>query len=567
VRTPSRSGGLSCMTWWAALPLLLFVSLACARLVAGGPALGGGIQGTVKTPKEMPVPHAKVTLNSGSRIAPPSTATTTADGHYQITSLLPGAYVVCVEAAGYDGSQRDGMVVNADAITVVDFTLTPAAKSPTGERSSLAETPVTACQTRFFDNSGMKAAGLTGSVDPVGYSASAGAKTSSSLIQGATDIEEQGNLTVRDEGTVAAGNLRVSPTVAQNRLKHLQEADPESFQGNHDLGEFDLESGKVASAIPFLETARRANPADYENDYLLARAYGEIRKLPDARVLIAETIALRNTAELHNLLAQVEESQGDPRAALQEYERAFEMEPNERNRYNWGLELVLQGDIASALKLFQEGVTLSPQSVKLWIGLGIALYSGGHSEDAVGAFLRATDLNPADPRPYLSLGKAYDVSSNSTAAVNTRLNQWMQLEPRNAQPYYYCALSLWKGKRNSGLDPDLGKIESLFKESALLDPTFPFAHLQLGNLYTEEDRILEAIGEYQDTVRLKPALAEAHYHLGQAFLRTGQKELGQQQMVIYEQLHGKPSPDADLVEGQSLVKSIKGRSETSLVPP
>lgn len=166
VRIPPRNGGLSCVTWSAALPLFLFVSLPCARLVAGGPALGGGIQGTVKTPEEMPVYHAKVTLNSGSRIAPPSIATTTADGHYQITSLLPGAYVVCVEAAGYDGSQRDGIVVNTDAITVVDFTLIPATKSPTKERSPSAESPVTACQTRFFDDSGMRAAGLTGSVDP-----------------------------------------------------------------------------------------------------------------------------------------------------------------------------------------------------------------------------------------------------------------------------------------------------------------------------------------------------------------------------------------------------------------
>lgn len=567
VTTPCRGAGFLSIARWAALPLFLFVAVAGGRLVAGHPAQGGGIKGTVKDPTGRPVSNAKVTLNRGDGIVSPGSVTTPANGRYEITLPLPGAYVVCAEAPGYQESQREGIVVTADAMTVLDFTLTRAQTSPAKQGTASAETTGSGCQKGFFDNSGMKAAGFSGSVDPSGYSASAGAQTRGSLMEGAVDLRKQANAPSRDERIPAASDLNSTPALAESRLRQLQEADPKGFQANHRLGEFYWEAGKGASAIPFLETARRDNPADYDNDYLLARAYAENRRLPEARSLIAETMALRDTAELHNLLAQVAESQGERNVALKEYERTFQMAPSEDNRYDWGLELLLAGDPASALKLFQEGVALNPQSARLWIGLGIALYCGGHSEDAVSAFLHATDLNPADPRPYLFLGKAYDLSNNSAAAVNSRLSQWIQLEPQNAQAYYYGALSLWKGKRNSGLVQDRGEIESLLKESALLDPIFPLAHLQLANLYMEENRILEANGEYQNALRLKPDLAEAHYRLGQAFLRTGQKELGQQQMAIYEQLHGKQPADSHLIEGRSLVESVKRSQDTNRLPP
>jgi tetratricopeptide (TPR) repeat protein len=413
----------------------------------------------------------------------------------------------------------------------------------------------------------MKAAEFTGSVDPSGYSASAATQTKSSLLEGAADLRNQATWTAHDERSAASSDLNVSSTLRETQLKRLEGADPKGFKPNHELGEFYFDAGKLSSAIPFLETARRANSADYDNDYTLARAYWESQRLEDARSLIAETMALHDTSELHNLLAQIEESQGNHSVALKEYERAFQMEPVEENRYDLGLELLLQGDIASASKLFKEGLTLNPQSAKSWIGLGIALYSGGHSEEAVSAFLSAIDLYPADPRPYLFLGKAYNISNKVTAAVNTRMNRWIQLEPGNARAYYYYALSLWRGNRDTGLDQDMERIESLFKESAWLDPTFPFAHLQLGNLYFGENRFPEAIAEYQDAVRLKPELAEAHYRLGQAFLRTDRKELGQQQMAIYEQLHRKQSPQPEQVEGRQFIESIKEGVHTNLVSP
>jgi tetratricopeptide (TPR) repeat protein len=529
--------------------------------VARDPSQDGGIQGTVKNQTGGSVPNATVTLKSESLLISPRSVITSADGNYQIRSLLPGAYAVCVEAGGYQASQRNGVVVNADAVTIADFSLTPASPSPTQ-----AESNTSACQSGFNADLGMQAAEFTGSVDPGGYSASAGTQTKSNLLEDATDLSNQSNRTTPNEGAPPPSDLNLTSTFRETQLRRVQEADPDGFRPNHELGRFYFDAGKLATALPFLERAHRASPANYDNDYVLARAYWQSRRLQEARSLIAETMVLQDTAELHNLLAQIEVSQGYYRVALKEYERAFQMKPTEANRYDWGLELLLQGDIAPALALFKEGATREPQSAKLWIGLGIALYSAGHSEEAVSAFLRATDLNPTDPRPYMFLGEAYGISNKETRAVSTRLNRWVQLEPRNAKAYYYYALSLMKGNRDAS-HQDMGRAESLFKESTSLDPTFPFGHLQLGNLYSTGNRFLEAIAEYQEAVRLKPDLAEAHYRLGQVFIRTGQRELGQQQLALYEQLHGKQPLQEQRVQGQQFVESIKARESTKPAPP
>jgi len=423
-------GRSSTIVGWAAAVLLLSGVFGGDRLVAGHPAQAGGIKGTVKDPTGLAIVNAKVSLNGDAGIAPSPTITS-ANGQYEIRSLLPATYVVCAEAAGYQESRREGIAVTADEMTVVDFTLTPVAAAPVKSGPVKAGTNGSGCQQGFFDNSEMKAAGFSGSVDPSGYSASAAARTRSSLLEGATDLRKNAVPQDRDQSDSAAGH----------------------------------------------------------------------------------------------------EVQGDHSARLQEYERTFQADPSEQHRYDLGVELLLHGDLASSLQLFKEGVANNPRSAKLWIGLGVVLYSGGHAEDAVRAFLSATDLNPADPRPYLFLGKAYGISNNLSAEVNARLNRWVQLEPRNSRAYYYCALSLWEGKGNAGGDQGMGKIESLLKESVSLDPTFPLAHFQLGNLYSAANRLPEAIGEYQRAVALKSDWADAHYRLGEAYIRAGDKELGQQQLA------------------------------------
>ncbi|MGB6885007.1 MAG: tetratricopeptide repeat protein, partial [Candidatus Acidiferrum sp.] len=170
-------------------------------------------------------------------------------------------------------------------------------------------------------------------------------------------------------------------------------------------------------------------------------------------------------------------------------------------------------------------------------GLGMALYAHGNYDDAVKSLLRAADLNPSDPSCYLFLSRAYYSSPSQADDVVQRFRRFSELQPRNAQALYYYAMSLWKGKRAEDPSLDLSQIESLLKNSLALDPKLADAHLQLGNLYSDQRKYTEAIPEYLGALELNPDLADAHYRLGQAYVRTGQKEAAQAQLQVYQKMN------------------------------
>ena len=132
------------------------------------------------------------------------------------------------------------------------------------------------------------------------------------------------------------------------------------------------------------------------------------------------------------------------------------MDPSESNLFDWGSELLLHRTFGPAIEVFQHATERYPDSPRLAIGLGMALYSRGNYDDAVKALLKAADLDPSDPRCYLFLSKAYDSSPGQADEVIQRFRRFAELQPRNARAPYYYAMSLWKGKRAQDPGLDLG---------------------------------------------------------------------------------------------------------------
>jgi tetratricopeptide (TPR) repeat protein len=333
--------------------------------------------------------------------------------------------------------------------------------------------------------------------------------------------------------------------LATEQFKKAVELDPKSFDTNHNLGESFVRSGKVAEAAPFLEKAQQINPSSYDNGYDLSLAYIQTGRLADARQLLQDLLKQKNTAELHNLLGEVEEKDGKFVPAANEYEIAAHMDPSESNLFDWGSELLLHRTLGPAVEVFQQASDRYPASQRLVIGLGMALYARGNYDDAVKSLLKAADLNPSDPGCYLFLSKAYDSSPSQADEVIQRFRRFAELQPQNARALYYYAMSLWKGKRAQDPGMDLHQIESLLSKSLALDPKLAEAHLQLGNLYSDQTKYAEAIPEYAHALELNADLADAHYRLGQAYVRTGEKDRAQEQFQVYQRLREQHLADLD----------------------
>ena len=335
------------------------------------------------------------------------------------------------------------------------------------------------------------------------------------------------------------------PELALEQFKKAAEIEPQNFDTNHNLGESYIRVGQIFKATPFLERAQQIDPSSYDNGYDLSLAYLLTGKIPEARKQVQDLLTKKNTAELHNLLGEIQEKSGEFITAAKEYETAAHMEPSEDNLFDWGSELLLHETLAPAIEVFQQASTRYPHSPRLLIGLGMALYSRGNYDEAVKALLQAADLSPSDPRAYLFLSKAYDRSPEQVNDVIERFHKFSELQPDNAQAQYYYAMSLWKGKRAQDPNLDLNQIQSLLKKSVTLDPKLGEAHLQLGNVYSDENKHAEAIPEYLLALKLNPDLADGYYRLGQAYVRTGEKDRAQEQFQIYQKVRTQHMADLD----------------------
>lgn len=333
--------------------------------------------------------------------------------------------------------------------------------------------------------------------------------------------------------------------LARVQFRKAVELEPRSFDANHNMGEFYVRSGKIPEAIPFLESAQQIDPSSYDNGYDLSLAYSTTGLLDKARIQVRTLLRQKNTAELHDLLGDIEEKSGHYVAAVDEYQTAAHMDPSEGNLFDWGTELLLHRTLDPAVKVFQDAVGRYPDSARLHIGLGIALYSRGNYDDAVHALLKAADLNPSDPRCYYFLSKAYDSSPGQAAEVIERFHRFADLQPPNARALFYFAMSLWKGKRAEDADLDFRQIETLLKRAVALDPNLAEAHLQLGNLAFDQKKYAESIPEYKRTLEIDADMVDAHYRLGQAYVHTGQKDLAQQELATYQRLRARHMAELD----------------------
>ena len=351
---------------------------------------------------------------------------------------------------------------------------------------------------------------------------------------------------------------------ARQQLKEAVVLEPKNYDANHNLGEIYIKQGKLPDAIPFLKQAQQINPASYDNGYDLALAYLLTDHNDPARQVVHALLKSKDTAELHNLLGQIEEKEGNFVAAANEFEAAAHQDPSESNLFDWASELLLHRTLEPAIEVFRSAAERYPASARLAIGLGIAYYSRGIYDDAVKSLLRAADLNPSDPRCYLFLSKAYDSSPSQADEVIQRFRRFSELQSNDARSQYYYAISLWKGKRAQDPAVDFTQIEALLRKAIALDPKLSEAHFQLGNLLSDQTHYAEAIPEYMTALDSDSKIPDAHYRLGQAYVHTGQKDKAQAQFALYQEQRAQHLADLDKqrAEIRQFVYSEENRTST-----
>jgi tetratricopeptide (TPR) repeat protein len=79
-------------------------------------------------------------------------------------------------------------------------------------------------------------------------------------------------------------------------------------------------------------------------------------------------------------------------------------------------------------------------------------------------------------------------------------------------------------------------VESLLKAAAAFDASFADARLQLGILYANQHKFDEAIGQYEQALKINTDNAAVHYRLGQSLARTGATARAKEEFAEFERL-------------------------------
>ncbi len=314
------------------------------------------------------------------------------------------------------------------------------------------------------------------------------------------------------------------------------------FEENFVLGDFYFHRHKCSEAIPFLEAAHKAKPADYANHVDLALALKDCGELAQARDQVNQMLASdkylgkQEAANLQRILGDLHESMEDPLAAERDYERAVQLDASEKNYFSWGTELLLHRAAAPAVDVFSKGAGLHPESARMLAGWGAALYETGAAEEAAKRLCEASDLDPANPAPYLFLGKMQESASVPLPCAEEKLARFSDTQPANALANYYYATALWKRDRSLDSPAALAHIEALLQKAAATDPHFDLANLQLGNIYFAQGALPEALSAYQTAVATNPSNSDAHYRLGLSYKRLGQETNAEREFREYKRL-------------------------------
>nr|CAH0112176.1 unnamed protein product [Daphnia galeata] len=254
----------------------------------------------------------------------------------------------------------------------------------------------------------------------------------------------------------------------------------------------------------------------------------------------------------------LKETQQDP---LSEY--SFEAEnPYQDNSdpYNTGLQKRLDGDLPSAILLFEAALQKDPEHVKAWEVLGLTLAENEQDPGAITAYKRCLALEPTNLVAMMGLAVSYTnesyqlqacqaledwlrnnpkyahLTSSSSARVNEREKTFTSLVSgdtfNRVQDMYLKAARL---QPSLDLDPDVqtglgvllnlsgdfDKAPDCFRAALQMKPNDSLLWNRLGATLANGGRSEEAIESYYKALELSPGFIRARYNLAVSCINLG----------------------------------------------
>jgi tetratricopeptide (TPR) repeat protein len=506
----------------------MLTSAAAAQQAYPQHSDGVTIRGNVLNLAGKSVGDASVRLEQKGALKPVETKTDAA-GVFVFTALPTGRYLLSAEKSGLRSHGTAVLALSEGDQKNIDLILEAVGDI---QSNSNVSSPSPSQTMEFSDKPNFTIAGVTDWTAVGGHGSDSTLRTSEDLARETLTLkpEDSGHNESGLSGGASGGKE------SESKLRAALARAPESFEGNHQLGEFYLRAGRYQDSIPLLQTAYQTNPTMDGNAYDLALAYKHAGDFSQARELVQKLLEHKDTADLHHLAGELDEKLGDPLAAVQEDEHAVRLDPSEQNYFEWGSELLLHRAVWQAVEVFKDGAKAYPKSPRMLTALGTALFAGALYDEAAIRLCSASDLNPTDPEPYIFMGKIEMAAPTSLPCVEQKLARFVQEQSQNPLANYLYAMAIWKRQEQPADQRALQQVETLLTKAVTIDPNCVDANLQLGILYSSQRDYEKAIGFYTKAIEVDPQLGEAHYRLGVAYDRTGEPAKAKRELLLHDEI-------------------------------
>jgi tetratricopeptide (TPR) repeat protein len=328
---------------------------------------------------------------------------------------------------------------------------------------------------------------------------------------------------------------RFALSPSQASATSVCEASLERFTKERQTAQQLLKVGDSAGARAALLRADALCPESYNNSQDLAAAELVAGQTERAEALIQKLLLERDTAELHSLLGSAESLKKDDKAAAVQFQLAAKMEPTEQRTFDFGTSL-MKVDFGAAATVLEYGVRTFPGSVKLRVGLGLALLAQDRIVEGATLLCQASELDPSDPHPMEVLADAKVVPRAVEPEVEKHLADLHRRYPADGLLLYDYAMvrsGRWSGDKGK-TDPEL---VSGLKSALALDPHLSEASFELSQIDDQAKDYPEEIADLEKAIAVSPEVEQYHYHLAFAYRQHGDEQQFQQQLAVYQTLH------------------------------
>jgi tetratricopeptide (TPR) repeat protein len=314
-------------------------------------------------------------------------------------------------------------------------------------------------------------------------------------------------------------------------------------------------SGAYEQAIPRFEEALHLNPND-ATTVNLALAYKNAGKTPAAIDLLRRTAKKRPSAALYNALAGLDEESGEFVEAVQSFQRAVELDPNNEQYYfDLGMEYLSHFTFGPAAEVYRVGTQKFPHSSRQFLGLAFSHYAVREYVEAADAFTTALEIDPESSVVFQAWNTVLSfLAPKDWDALLPRLDRLAGAHPQNAELAFAYGAALFRLEISKGQEGAFDRPQTFLEKSVRLQPDFPEAHLELGGLYAARKQDQKAVVEYLEAIRQDPKSDVAHYRLGQVYRDMNKMELATQELSRYQDLSR--VHQQELKESRSAVKQF-----------